>query len=351
MEIAVRVLFDGRWLSGNVPSGRRWLYSMLPALHRARPAWDLVVAVAPDADLGSLGAEICRPHVRRGMDLPGVVAGAWLNREGRRVGADVVVSQFFGAYRRTRVPMVVVVHDALWVEHPDWFATRVRAQLAFVGPSLRGSHVVTVSGASADQVVAAGLATTRPSVVHNGVDPAPVPVGLGDRSGILVVGRPNVRKNLVTAIRAWEAATVDEPLVVVGCERAEAEAVVGHALPDQVVFTGRVDDDALQRHYATARMLLAPSLGEGFSLPPLEAMVHGTPVVASDIPVHRELYEGTAVLVDPQDVGAWSMAITGLLAATDWQVRHEAGRGRAASLTWDDAAAALAAVLEGQVTP
>lgn len=347
----MRVLFDGRWLSGNVPSGRRWLHSMLPALHRARPDWDLVVAVSPDAELGPLDPSVCRPHVRRGMGLPGVVAGVWLNREGRRIGADVVVSQFFGAYRRTRVPMVAVVHDALWVEHPDWFASRVRAQLAFVGPSLRGSHVVTVSGASADQVVAAGLSSSRPSVVHNGVDATATPPAPDGRSGILVVGRPNVRKNLVTAIRAWEDADVDEPLVVVGCARAEAEEVVGHALPDEVVFAGRVDDEALQRHYATARMLLAPSLGEGFSLPPIEAMVHGTPVVASAIPVHRELYDGVAVLVDPLDVGAWSEAIRNLLAApSDWEARHVAGLRRAAEFSWDHAAASLATVLEARVT-
>lgn len=342
----MRVLFDGRWLSGNVPSGRRWLHSMLPALRRARPDWDLIVAVAPDAELGPLGPDVCRALVRRGMGLPGAVTGAWLAHEGARQAADVVVSQFFGAYQRTRVPVVAVVHDALWVEHPDWFTRRVRAQLAVVGPSLRGADVVTVSAASADQVVAAGLSPSRPSVVHNGVDPAPPPMSRADRAGILVVGRPNVRKNLVTAIRAWEDAAVDEDLVVVGCNRAEAEAVIGHELPDEVVFTGRVDDDELQRRYASAVMLLAPSLGEGFSLPPLEAMVHGTPVVASDIPVHRELYTGTADLVDPLDTAAWSDAIRGLLrAAADWQLRHDAGLERAASLTWDHAAEALASVL------
>jgi glycosyltransferase involved in cell wall biosynthesis len=59
----------------------------------------------------------------------------------------------------------------------------------------------------------------------------------------------------------------------------------------------------------SANALLAPSFTEGFNLPVAEAMAVGTPVIASDIAVHRELASG-ARLIDPLDGPSWLAAIT-----------------------------------------
>jgi glycosyltransferase involved in cell wall biosynthesis len=59
---------------------------------------------------------------------------------------------------------------------------------------------------------------------------------------------------------------------------------------------------ALIRH---ARALLMPSLAEGFGLPVVEALHVGTPVIASDLPVFREIGQGAARLVDPADRPGW----------------------------------------------
>lgn len=60
-------------------------------------------------------------------------------------------------------------------------------------------------------------------------------------------------------------------------------------------FTGRVSDGELRDLYRQCRLLVQPSLYEGFGMPPLEALSQGTNVVLSDIPVFQEIYEGMPV--------------------------------------------------------
>ncbi len=76
---------------------------------------------------------------------------------------------------------------------------------------------------------------------------------------------------------------------------------------------------------AHARALLMPSLAEGFGLPIIEALALGTPVLASDLPAHREAGGPFPTYLDPQDSGGWAEAITAL--ATD-DAAQEAARRR-----------------------
>ena len=63
-----------------------------------------------------------------------------------------------------------------------------------------------------------------------------------------------------------------------------------------------------------ARALLKPSLAEGFGLPFVEALQAGTPVIASDLPVFREIGQGAARLIDPADCDGWEQAVLAALA-------------------------------------
>jgi glycosyltransferase involved in cell wall biosynthesis len=74
------------------------------------------------------------------------------------------------------------------------------------------------------------------------------------------------------------------------------------------------DDPTVERAYRTASVGVFPSRFEGFGLGPIEALASGTPVVASDIPAHREFVARGARLVSPDDPSAIAEAVTAALA-------------------------------------
>jgi glycosyltransferase involved in cell wall biosynthesis len=88
------------------------------------------------------------------------------------------------------------------------------------------------------------------------------------------------------------------------------------------------------------------SFDEGFGLPLVEAMVRGTPIVVSDIPIFREIGGEAAVYADPRDVRSVVGAIRQLDDADAWVARSVAAREQAARFDWNRSARALLEVLE-----
>jgi glycosyltransferase involved in cell wall biosynthesis len=100
-----------------------------------------------------------------------------------------------------------------------------------------------------------------------------------------------------------------------------------------------VDEAALGALYRGARLFVFPSRYEGFGLPVLEALAAGVPVVASDLPVVRELAAGAALYAPPMDVEAWVRQVERLLDDPALARRlAEAGGERAGRYTWEAAA-------------
>ena len=77
---------------------------------------------------------------------------------------------------------------------------------------------------------------------------------------------------------------------------------ISHNLQNDVIFTGYVLDDDLPAIYNTADLFVYPSLYEGFGLPPLEAIVCGTPVITSNTSSLPEVVGDAGIMVDPHDV-------------------------------------------------
>jgi len=81
------------------------------------------------------------------------------------------------------------------------------------------------------------------------------------------------------------------------------------AMPGHVIHAAGLSTTGLRRLIRSARALLMPSLAEGFGLPIQEALTLGTPVIASDLPAHREIAAGIALLLPVGVVEAWVEAI------------------------------------------
>jgi FkbM family methyltransferase len=116
---------------------------------------------------------------------------------------------------------------------------------------------------------------------------------------VLVLGNALPHKNLAAAVAGFVPVADTRPsgfqLVIVANispQQQEALRQLGDGLgldPDQLVFLNQVTTGELAWIHAEAEAVVVPSIHEGFSLPVLESVQVGTPVVLSDIPAHREL--------------------------------------------------------------
>lgn len=232
---------------------------------------------------------------------------------------------------------VATVHDAS-VTHGYRFTALRRGYKRLLQPwALRhAAAVVAVSGFARDEAVERlGADPARVHVVHsgpgltaatNGIAAVDLPV----RPFVLFVGNLTLSKNVPLLVRAFDRSGIDAELLLVGRpgERyEEIEAAVGGARAPVHVIRDASDAD-LDLLYRNALVLALPSRYEGFGFTALEAMARGRPVLASDIPALREVSGDGAVLLPPDDEGAWSEALRRV--ASDEPFRAElAARGRA----------------------
>jgi len=112
--------------------------------------------------------------------------------------------------------------------------------------------------------------------------------------------------------------------------------VVRSGVQNDVRFLGFVPIEVLRTFYDQAKIFVFPSLYEGFGLPPLEAMAHGTPVVTSNVSSLPEVVGNAAVLVHPENVFEIMRALHRVL--LDQPLREkmkERGYRQAAKFSWE----------------
>lgn len=303
-----------------------------------------------------------------------------LPRWAARGGADLLWSPLQTLPITGALPGIVTVHDLTVLLFPETHRLKVRwSQLPFLERSLaRARRIVAVSEATArDLRFHFPEAAPRVRVVPEGVDPAFRPAGEGEVATIrrqlgapdgylLYVGTLEPRKGVDTLLRAWErlwrerqgeaggdpGGTKDPvpPLLLAGGTGWRNRPVrrrLRDLEPAGVRHLGRVSRSELVRLYQGASVFVFPSLYEGFGLPPLEAMACGVPVVTSDAASLPEVVGDAGVQVPARDSRALAQAV-GRLLDEPGEARHRADRGleRAATFTWERAAAAMAEVLD-----
>ena len=163
---------------------------------------------------------------------------------------------------------------------------------------------------------------------------------------VLCVGTLEPRKNLTTVLRVFRhvsAARPEAELVLVGGRgwrnQVFERELAGSGSSERLRLTGFVSDERLADLYAGAACFLYPSLGEGFGLPPLEAMACGAPVVISDAPALLEVCGDAALSAPALDVETLAKHVIAVLEDGELADRlRAAGLTRAQRFTWDAAA-------------
>ena len=230
----------------------------------------------------------------------------------------------------------------------------------------KAAHVIAVSGATRDEILRHGLVSPeRVTVVHNGVHPScsrlPDPATddeaarlLPDDSGgtvwVLNVGSVAPRKRIDTLLRVFAAIRRNIPqarLVRVGGGFTPRQLHLARELnvENAVLVLPSLPRNILAAVYRRATLLLLPSEAEGFGLPLIEALACGCPVVASDIPVLREVGGPAAAYCPLADVDAWKDTALGIIRDQNASERHPGpGLAYASRFSWEENARQTAAI-------
>ena len=372
----MRIAFDGRLLQGSLRGMGVYAASLLKAMPARLHGHSMTVIL--DGRRPSPPADVVAGLETKTAGGPGGVVmweQVYLPLAAR--GFDLLHSPANGAPVFAPCPVVLTLHDAIFmrrwreisaVPYPRQLAGHLYRTRVHPVAARRASAVITVSEASKAEIAAifripAGrIAVTPEALAESFRRCEPLPKeALRSRFGLhgpfmLALGAYERRKNIPLLFRVVEklsASSFECPtLVLAGAENLAATVypreVRERKIESLVRFLPYLDDSGLKRLYGSASAFLMPSRREGFGLPLLEAMSCGTPVVASDIPCHREVAGEAALLVGPDDEAGWVAAVKRVLGDQVLRERlRRAGLDRVGAFSWDRAAQQTVAVYDG----
>ncbi len=259
----------------------------------------------------------------------GAGAGVYINAS----HTDFDLPKHFEWVQRHGLKSVYFIHDLIPIRQPEFSRPHaVRRHSGRVSCALENADAIIVSSNTVAhdlQAFAREQGLSLPYVITShlageNLKTPPSKAGCLDEPYFVCVGTVETRKNHAFLLDVWANLVANygdqAPTLFVigqhgplsqGClDRFENDA----ALSAHVALVNRCDDQRLAELLANAHGLLAPSLSEGFGLPIVEALRLGLPVIASDIPIFREIGQGIPELLDPTDQSAWEQAIMNLAA-------------------------------------
>jgi glycosyltransferase involved in cell wall biosynthesis len=359
----------------------RYARNLVPALAAQLPGATLTLWYSPDAGapfaqcatapfVSRPGTSIKRSMIgRRRMDQLWFRLRAPLPIELWTGRQDLIYSPDFTAPPTIRTPRVVTVHDLAFEIVPERAPEGLRSYLSAVVPrAVRdAAAVVAVSETTRrDLIERMGVAPEKITVVPNAADDRffnAQPLAAVQRQALgvperylLTVGTIEPRKNHLNLFAALDQVPLESqlPLVVVGRVGWSAAEIMSAAkdrqLAGQVILLDYLADEHLPGLYAGAAALVYPSWYEGFGLPVLEGLAAGIPVIASDVPAHREIAGDQAIFVPPHEPAAIAMALISVAGTLSSESERGARRQRAARYSWDKSGTILAGVFNEVLT-
>ena len=255
----------------------------------------------------------------------------------------------------SRVTLAVTVHDTWCIRH------RCGGRLGFLvrrAWATRGGWDLVLTGTSASKsdLVNLGISEAAIAVTPYGVEaaflvPPENPQSVRSRLGLdpdapylLFVGPVSHKKGgdlLLSAYGILRRRHKGLVLVVRGPSKVEGLATRPDSLGGSGIrFLAPVSDADLAALYAGAAVVVCPSRTEGYNFPLVEALSVGANVVATDIPIHREVSQGIGMFIPPESIDALVDGIDTALATPSPATGFTPPR-------WEDTARQTAAAYRG----
>lgn len=263
------------------------------------------------------------------------------------------------------IARVVTIHDLVWKYAGDTMRTFSRLLERYQMPAAvrTADEVVADSRATADAIKKEFLINiNKLSVVPLGASLAENVASFEilqeqgiNRPYFLFVGTLEPRKNLIRLLTAYShlsGPSKEQAILVIAGGKGWGgidlnDTVADLALGKYVHILGYVDDSTLATLYANALFLAMPSLYEGFGLPLVEAMVHGTPVLTSNNSSMPEVAGNAGLLIDPLDIHSIEKGLEEMV--SNHTLRNNLANNaqeNVSKFNWDTAAKELVSVFE-----
>lgn len=347
----MRILIDARFTRTDQHDGiSRFGASLIEAVARRA---DVAMLISDERQLALLPDV---PHVKVSSPLSPAELFIAARVNGLRPDVVFCPMQTMGSWGR-RYPLILTLHDLIYYEHPEppgFLPAPVRVLWRLYHKAywpqrvlLNRADVVATVSHTTRWLMSEKRLTKRPvriigNAPQGGREPRPLE-GAAEKT-LLYMGSFMPYKNVETAI-AGMAELPDYELHLLSrvspSRRAELEALVPAGA--RVVFHGGVSEDEYELLLRRTTALVSLSRSEGYGLPLVEAMSLGTPVIASDIPIFREVGGAGASFVDPDSPADFAAAVRALEAPGAWEAASRAARRQAATFSWDASAEALLA--------
>jgi glycosyltransferase involved in cell wall biosynthesis len=286
----------------------------------------------------------------------------------RRLHCDLVhIPHLFWIPRGLPCPYVVTVHDLL--NHLDGgrgdSLLRRRMRARFTQRALnKAARVLAVSQFTKSEIERLfAIPPEKIQVIYNAIDERFLGGHASDADRQMIAERYQVNypfllyagsiqphKNVVRIIEAFSALKTelekehqltDLKLIIIGDDLSShpdlRRTVIRSGVQNDVRFLGFVPIEVLRIFYDVAKVFVFPSLYEGFGLPPLEAMAHGTPVVTSNTSSLPEVAGNAALLVNPENIFEIRRGLQKALLDPNVRARmKERGYEQAQRFSWTD---------------
>jgi len=356
-----------------------YAFEILRGLHKLQDNWKdrlTFIVYLKDEPLQDMPKELVGSWEYRVLSGKGLwiltrlMPWLWLNKD----NVSLLFSPSHYTIPFSVVPRVCSIMDLGYLKFTGQFEKKVFWQLKYWSAIsvLVSKHIIAISRATKEDIVRQyPFASKKTSVIHLGFDRTKfntkVPANDVRRikekyhivdDYVLYLGTLKPSKNIERVIEAFGQIGDKYPnlkLVIAGKKGWLFDEIFKTVnkcgISDKVVFTDYFPDEDKPALLSGAKMLVSPSLFEGFGLHVLEAMACGTPVVVSDICSYPEIVGEAGLMVDPYEVSSIREGLEKILNMTEKQYNDLVAKGisQAGKFSWEDTSLKTLKLLEEQL--